>query len=326
MTITFIAVGAGVVALILLYGVWSLMGAVGERRDIRQRLDPRLAVPTGAAPSDILRREKFSDIPRMDTLLKRLSLSGTIGVMLAQAGLKVSVATMLYIHLFVAALTMLLLTWWVRYPLGTAAPIGLVAGLILPLFYIRRRRKQRLRTFAEQFSGTLDLIKSSLGAGHSLNYALEVATEELPEPMAGELRTVLEEMRLGLAVKNAFENLHRRVPVNELRFFMLAIVLTREVGGNLSEVLGTLATGLRERKKLRQKVQALSAQGKASAGLLFCIPFAIALLANWLNPGFMTPLFTTRGGHMALAVAAGFQLAAFLLIRTVVNPKELALE
>jgi tight adherence protein B len=199
-----------------------------------------------------------------------------------------------------------------------------LGGIGLPFVLVRRRRKKRFEAFASQLPSTLVMIQSSIHAGHSLNYALEVATDEVPEPMASELRTVLEEMRLGLNPKEALENLCRRVPIQELRFFTLAVVLTREVGGNLSEVLGTLAGTLRERMKLRQTVRALSAQGRASAMMLFALPPGVAFVANLVSPGFIEPLYATRGGRICAAVAIGFQLAGLAISRKIVNPKELA--
>jgi tight adherence protein B len=132
-------------------------------------------------------------------------------------------------------------------------------------------------------------------------------------------------MRLGLSPKEALENLYRRVPVQELRFFTLAVVLTREVGGNLSEVLGTLSNTLRERMKLRQTVRALSAQGRASAMLLFALPPGVAFVANLVSPGFIEPLYTTHGGRMCAAVAVTLELLGLALARKIVNPKELAI-
>src|SRR5262249_44618026 len=157
------------------------------------------------------------------------------------------------------------------------------------------------------FPGALEMVKSSIHAGHSLNYALEVAVNELPDPIAGEFKQVLEEMRLGLSPREALENLTKRVPISELRFFMLAVVLTREVGGNLSEVLGSLAHTLRERQMLRQKVRALSAQGRASAIMLSGLPYAVGFVANLTNPGFLNPLIETPMGRKACMMALMMQ-------------------
>ena len=211
--------------------------------------------------------------------------------------------------------------------LGLPRPVAMLVGLVIggpgTLFCVRRRRDRRLRAFARQLPTALDMLRSSIRAGHTLNYALEVAVDELTEPIVSELRTVLTEMRLGLATKTAFEHLYGRVPLPELRMFIVAVVLAREVGGSLSDVLNTLAVTLRERMRLRQQVRALSAQGRTSAALLFIVPPAVALAANLLRPGFISPLFHNPTGRIFLAAAIGFQMLGLLLVRRVISPKEL---
>jgi tight adherence protein B len=241
-----------------------------------------------------------------------------------QAGMKLQVGNVLSLAGAFASVTALIVQIVFKTSLVVGLAAGVVAGVVLPFLLVRRRRKKRFEAFTGQLPNTLIMIQSSIHAGHSLNYALEVATEEVPEPMASELRTVLEEMRLGLSPKESLENLYRRVPINELRFFTLAVVLTREVGGNLSEVLGTLAATLRERMKLRQTIRALSAQGRASAVLLFALPPGVALAANVVSPGFIEPLYATHAGRICAAVAVGFQLMGVALVRKIINPKELS--
>jgi tight adherence protein B len=244
---------------------------------------------------------------------------------LAEAGVKRGALTAVYVVATGTVVGAVVLEASVGIPpLGaffTAATATVLGGL----GYLRGRRTQRLQAVANQLPGALEMIRSSLQAGHSVNYALEVAVDELPEPLAGELRTVLGEIRLGRSHREALENLCRRVPVLELRFFTLAVLITREVGGSLSEVLGTLAETLRDRQKLRQQILALSAQGRASAVLLFLIPPGVALVATILRPGFLAPLVNHPTGRTLLMMAVSFQVAGFLIARKIVHPKELRL-
>lgn len=297
---------------------------LSARRTVRQRLDPTAAVAAGGdRPTDILRSESFSSIASLDTVLRHFSPATYLGTLLRQAGIRMGVASILYVMGFVTLATAMVLQ--VRFEI--TRPLALFAGAAVgvggTLFVISQRRRRRLQTFLTQLPAALDMIRSSLHAGHSFNYALEVAVEELSEPIAGAFRTVLEEIRLGLSPKEAMENMQRAFPVPELRFFVLAVILTREVGGNLSEVLGTLSVTLRDRMKLKQQCRALSAQGRASAFLLFSIPPGVAFFANLIRPGFVDPLFHHPTGRLMLGVAFAFQMAGFLLIQKIVNPKEL---
>jgi tight adherence protein B len=312
------------------YAVWTYVFEIlPERRGLRQRLDQKTQAPAPAPAedptADILRTKTLSSVPSVNALLERFSVSAQLERLLEQAGLKISVANLLYLMATLAAVTALVM----EFEFPTAPPIevatALGVGLVLPLAYVVQRRKKRFQAFAEQFPAALDMIRSSVHAGHSLNYALEVSTDELPEPIASELRTVLEEMRLGLSARDALENMTRRIPIAELRFFMLAVVLTREVGGNLSEVLGTLASTLRERSKLRQKVRALSAQGRSSAMMLIGLPVAVGFLTSFVSPGFMNPLWEHPLGRQCLAVAIALQVAGWMLVKRICNPKELRL-
>jgi tight adherence protein B len=296
-----------------------------ERQALRARLDPALAggAERAKAPSKILREDTLSNIPSLNTLLKRFSPALRLSRLITQSGMEIGVLNIFYLMGFLALSTALLLQWHIGLSRPTAMLAGIVIGMGVPLAYIRTRRKKRLQAFVAQLPAALDMLRSSIRAGHSLDYALEVAVEELPDPIGASFSTVLEEMRLGLSPREALENLNRRVPVEELRFFILAVVLSREVGGNLSEVLTRLSETLRDRYKLRQQVRALSAQGRAAATLLTLIPPGVAFIVNLLRPGFVDPLFYHPTGRLLLGVAVVSQIAAILLIRKIVNPKDL---
>ena len=324
-TITIALMGAlTIVAIAAAIYSWSAARRA-ERQALRARLDPALteSAERAKAPSKILREDTLSNIPSLNMLLKRFSPAPHLSRLITQAGMGIGVLNMFYLMGFLALSAALLLQWHVGLSRPTAMLGGIAIGTGVPLVYIRARRRKRLQAFVSQLPAALDMVRSSIHAGHSLDYALEVAVDELPDPIGVSFSTVLEEMRLGLSPREALENLNRRVPVEELRFFILAVVLTREVGGNLSEVLTRLSETLRDRSRLRQQVRALSAQGRAAATLLILIPPGVAFIANLLRPGFVDPLFYHPTGRLLLGVAVMFQIAAILLIRKIVNPKEL---
>jgi tight adherence protein B len=320
-----IAVCSAFTVALVAYAIYEYFFGLAERRGLRQRLAGSTALRPDAddAPADLLRKQEMSSSAWINALLARVSFSAQLDRLRVEAGVRLSVIQLLYIMGALTAVVLLLLEWRFATSLPIEVLTAVGVGTTLPVLALRQQRKKRFAAFTAQFPGALEMIKSSIHAGHSLNYALEVAVNELPEPIAGEFRQVLEEIRLGLAPRDALENLTRRVPISELRFFMLAVVLTREVGGNLSEVLGSLANTLRERQTLRQKVRALSAQGRASAILLSSLPYAVGFFANLTNPGFLNPLYETPVGRKAVMVSLGLQGFALLLVRKICNPKEL---
>ena len=319
-------------ALAVVTTVWGIYAwaalRLGARRALRQRLD---SGPTASAAGEaalrtqILRDDDPAQREAAATPGRSLSPAAYVRQALLEAGVKHSVLTACHVAGGGTLAGTMALEAAFGMPILAALLVAAAGTILGALGYLHARRTQRLQAIATQLPAALDMIRSSLQAGHSVNYALEVAVDELPEPLAGELRTVLGEIRLGRSHREALENLCRRVPVLELRFFTLAVLITREVGGSLSEVLGTLAETVRDRQKLRQQILALSAQGRASAVLLFLIPPSVAVVATILRPGFLSPLVHHPTGRTLLSVAITLQLAGFLIARKIVRPKELRL-
>jgi tight adherence protein B len=235
---------------------------------------------------------------------------------LYQAGLAITPAqfTILCIGVGVGA-------WFVAsiifYNPATAFPFVL-AGL-LPFVQVERMRSHRMRKFEEQFPEALDLITRAMLAGHSLNFGFQMVGDELPDPIGTEFAQVAEEIKLGRELKVALANLVFRVEAGDLPFFVTAITIQRETGGNLAEVLGKLGTLIRDRFALYGKVRALTAIGKASANLLALMPvLMVALLYTCGGEGgrsYVEPLYTTRPGMMMSAVAAAMVVIGYILCR-----------
>jgi tight adherence protein B len=326
--IQIISLIAALAVVLVAYAIYAYSGSViDEKRTLRRRLKTASQTTpqeSTDAPAEILKDRNLSNIATVNSLLQRFSVSEWLNKMILQSGMKIQLGTILYMQAGLAVVGTVLMKAMSGTPWGMSVLCGIAFGLFFPIFIVRRQRKKRFADFASRFPAALSMLQSSLHAGHSLNYALEVATEELPDPVASEFRQVLEEMRLGLSAREALTNLWTRIPIEELRFFMIAVVLTREVGGNLSEVLGTLGNTLRERMKLRQQCRALSAQGRAAALMLFMLPPGVAFVANLVSPGFIEPLYATRAGRLCTLTAFLFQAAGVITVRKVVNPKEFA--
>lgn len=174
--------------------------------------------------------------------------------------------------------------WWV------AVGVGIVAALA-PVAYVGFLRHRRLRHMEQQLPDALDLIARGLRAGHAFSSTLKMAGEELPEPIGGEFRFVHEEITFGASMQEALTNLAERIPLTDVRYFVVAVLIQRESGGNLTEILTNLSRLVRERLRLLSRVRVLSAEGRMSAWILTLLPFFLAGVMNIFNPKFMSPLW-----------------------------------
>ena len=201
--------------------------------------------------------------------------------------------TMLTVLVLVSALT--------NGQLLLALPVALAIGILGPRFVVRRMVKRRLADFTRQFPDAIDLIVRALRAGLPLTEAMVSLSDEFPDPIGTEFRRVAGALAIGRSVEEALWEIERRIDSAELRFFIISIATQVQTGGNLGETLGGLAEVLRGRAQMRMKVKAMTGEARASAGVLGSLPFAIAALMFYTNPGYITPLFTDPRGWIMLA-------------------------
>jgi tight adherence protein B len=187
------------------------------------------------------------------------------------------------------------------------------------VLYLRRVRKKRLFKFEEQFPESLEFVSRSMRAGHAFSVSLEMIHREFQEPLAGEFRRTFEEHNLGLPLDTALLKLSERVPSMDVHFFVSAVLLQRRTGGNLAEILDSLATLIRERFKLRGKIRAISAHGRMTGGALTCIPIGVALLLFYLNPSYGQFFLEESIGQVMALAAICLQLIGYGIIRKIVN-------
>jgi tight adherence protein B len=244
-----------------------------------------------AAQSRLLRQRVLSDVPAVQKALARMPHMHGLDRFILQSGLNWTVAKLL-----LACLALLGLAWWqiaTNFALPTiAAPVLALAAGALPLVYVAYRREKRLRTLQRQLPDALDLMSRALKAGHAFSAALKMASEEMAEPIATEFRTVHDEVNFGVSLNGALSHLSERVPLTDLRYFVVAVLIQRESGGNLTEILGNLSRLIRERLKLFARIHVLSSEGRLSAWVLGVMPFALGGLLNVFNPTFMNVMWT----------------------------------
>lgn len=310
----FIATALGGSLLILLSGVYVALSRrrVPEARLVKERLDRWSSAPSPVELTDIVRSRVLSEIPRLHKLLTRISVIGVLERMLQQASWQVSVGAFLMLSALLAALTALPVLILGEVPLWGALAGGAFGGLV-PTVYARWMKKQRLQRLERQLPEALDGVARTLRAGHTFMVGMQMVGEEFSNPIAGEFRKTSEEISLGMSVTEALENLSARVDCPDLRMFVTSVLVQRETGGNLTEILESISGLVRERFELQARVRSLSAEGRLSAIVLFALPFALALIISVISPTFLDPLFThPMGQRLAIGAAVLMLVGAWV--------------
>ena len=237
---------------------------------------------------------------------------------LARANLKLRPAEYYYIR-FGASAFLGLVLWVFRDPLSGV--FGLLLGYMLPRFWVGRRIKKRLGAFNKQLPDTIVLLSNSLRAGSSFLQSIELVSREGGPPMSEEMGRVVREVNLGLGMDEALQNLVRRIRSEDLDLMVTAIGIQQQVGGNLAEILDTIAFTIRERVRIKGEINTLTAQGKMSGYLVAFLPIAIAGALNVINPAFMAPLFTQLIGQILVGVGLTMMAIGFFVIMKIVDIK-----
>jgi tight adherence protein B len=199
------------------------------------------------------------------------------------------------------------------------AGMSALAGAAGPFVYAASKRSRRFRKFEQDFPEAIDLLARAVRAGHSFNTTLEMIADELADPVGGEFRKLFEEQKFGLPMRDALLNLTDRVPLVDVKFFVTSIMLQRETGGNLAEILDKLSYVIRERFKILRQVQVFTAQGRMSMRILMALPPALLVLMSFSNPPLMHVLFTDPLGHLLIGLAIVMQTTGYLLMRKVIH-------
>ena len=263
---------------------------------------------------------KVSDagpLPALERMISGTERGSAFGRWIEQSGMKMSISGVLLIAVVCGALFAVLVTMLTRSPFGI--PAGFAIGSALPFMFLKFKRTKRLRAFEEQFPEALDLIARALKAGHAFATGLKMAADELGEPVGPEFRKTFDEQNFGLPLKDALENLTLRLPILDVRFFATAVLIQRETGGNLSEILENLAHVVRERFKILRQVRVYTAHGRLTGYVLLALPAVLGIAQSFINPDHMNMLFRERMGQILLMVAMGMQIAGYIWIKQVVK-------
>jgi tight adherence protein B len=309
-------VGIGLVMAVYL-GVTKLPEYLAQRK-LQGRLE-ELSAPVDEKPvaGQLIKLSEAGPLPALERMISGTTRGSALGRWIEQSGMKISVSGVLMIGLVCAVLCALLVTMATRSAFGI--PIGAAIGFGLPFMFLRFKRTRRLRAFEEMFPEALDLIARALKAGHAFATGLKMAADELSEPVGPEFRKTFDEQNFGLPLKDALENLTLRIPILDVRFFATAVLIQRETGGNLSEILENLAHVVRERFKILRQVRVYTAHGRLTGYVLLALPAVLGIALSFINPDHMNMLFRERIGQILLMVAIGMQTAGYIWIRQVVK-------
>lgn len=260
--------------------------------------------------SDTTYRLKF-----MGQILRKFKISETIKNALFLANSKLQVDTFLFISLFCGLLGFAL----IAIKSLTYAPVGLILSLI-PTIILKKNINKRLLMFTQQFPDALNMISSSLRVGHPLMASFETVVQEMPQPVSNVFKTAVDEISLGIDVKDALNSMVKIIPASlDLRFFVTAVLIQREVGGNLAELLDGLSTTIRERFKLLGQLKVQTAQTRFSGLLLSVMPPLIGITIFIISPEYMEPLLKTQQGNLALLGAIFLTLLGLYFINKITN-------
>jgi tight adherence protein B len=300
---------------------YAISGWVQQRTAARESVVSRLRSLAGTMPDDagrsLLKDPRLSGIPLLDLLLNRVLFVRPLVTMIQQAGLKRRAGeVLLYIPLL--ALIAYLFTTILGIPTILRLACGIVAGLV-PIMIIRRMRRKRSLRFAEQLPDALDLVRSALQAGHGLIAAFQVVSETFSDPVAQEFRYVVDEVRLGLPLRDALYNMGARVDDPNVPILVVGILTAQEVGGNMAEVIENITHTVRERERLSREVRVMTAQGRLSGMVLTSLPFLVGGSMLLLTPDYFQPMLKNTLGHYMLAYALISIMLGYLVVRRLVR-------
>ncbi len=308
------------IVVVILLAAFALGGGGQRENVVRRRLE---AIEKGARRGHdsrdlkLIREELLSDVPTLNRLLLRWRWAGRLREYIAQAGLDVKPGRLILLSAVLAVGSFVVVQRLYRYPV---LPIlAAAAGAVAPIVFVAFKRSRRLRAFEKSFPEAIDLLGRAVRAGHSFTTGLEMIGTELPEPVAGEFRAAFDEQNFGLPLRDALLNLAERVPIIDVQFFVTALLVQKETGGNLAEILDNLAHVVRDRFRILGEVRIRTAQGRLTAAILMALPPFMIMALRVLNPDYINLLFTDPWGPYMLGGAALLQILGSLMLWKIVN-------
>jgi len=291
----------------------------GEKREVLRRLRGYPTKEYEREIIDIMRKSMLSEVPWLNRMLLSIRWTDKLSRMIEQSGTESTLGVFILLSIVLASGGFVIGLW-----VASNALLSLIIAFFLgvfPFLYVYLKKKRRMEKFQRQLPDALDLIARALKAGHAFTGGLKMVGDELGEPVGTEFEKTLHEINFGSGIPEALKGLTQRVDCPDLRFFIISVIIQRETGGNLAEILAKIAYLIRERFKLQNRVQVLSAEGKLSAIILISIPFVIALALSVLNPVYIKTLFVDPIGKALVAFALLMMVIGIVVMKRMIEIK-----
>ena len=307
---------------------WGIFQVFMDMRTAKQRrvVDRLTESPTSASRRDkevkeTLLRRRASDLQggMLDGIISRLRIANKFQRVLDQADVNWSASRTL---VNLTAITLMVCALMIVLQFRGVTVLGVsVATYALPLLWLIRKRKKRIRVLVEQLPDVFDLMGQALRAGHALAGAIQLVSQQMPEPVSKEFARVFQEQNLGIKIEEALINMANRIDQMDVRFFVTAVLIQRQTGGDLAEILDKIGKIIRDRVQLLGTVQALTAEGRMSGWVLLALPVVVFFACLLVNPSYARVLIDTPTGRMLLAIAAAMDIMGLAMIKKIVNIK-----
>jgi len=316
-----IAIAIFVLTLVLfIAGYFLFAGQSAEVSEIKKRLSLlELRNLRDAEMPAVLKSELLSDIPALNVLLSRMNIAVWIGRKLEQADLNMKVGTFFLLSFVLLGAGMVagrLLHW----PFLVSAILGLLLFFV-PNTYVNVKRRIRHKKFMIHFPEALEMFARSLRAGHSFTGAIQLVSQEMPDPISPEFQKVFDEQNLGIPLRQALNGMAERVDALDVKFFVTAILVQRETGGNLAEIIDKISYVIRERFRVQGQLRIFTAQAKMTGFILTLLPIGVAVAIGLLNPDYLKPLWFDPIGKYMIVLAVVMQAVGAIVIRKIIRIK-----
>jgi len=299
------------------YLAYSMLPGYMATKALEKRLQELGGPAQGPGAPVLLAEKPVSSMPKVDNFVRGTDAGSWLAQLIEQSGVHTSPGSIVVLSVGLCACVglvgVVLMRRW------EAGMLGAVVGLVMPIGFLRFRRTKRFRQFEEAFPEALDLLSRAIKAGHAFQTAMGMVADEMQPPVGLELKKTFEQQNFGLPMKEALNQLSERVPLIDVRFFVTAVTIQRETGGNLSEILDNLAHVVRERFKILRQVRTHTAHGRFTGYVLLALPAALALALSFISPDHIHLLFTNRLGQTMLMVGVVMQTIGYFWIRQVIK-------
>ena len=316
-TVIMFLIGAGTV--LAAYAAITYLPGLMAKRQLDQRLQD-MSSPlglTGEGDSSVIKHNDEGPVPALNRLVAKTNAGSGLKKLIDQSGIKTTPGAIVAMSLGMMVAVGLIVSFVL--PQQIFALIAAATAATLPFLFLLQRRSARMKRFEEHFPEALDLLSRALRAGHAFQTTMGMIGDELDEPVGPEFKKTFEQQNFGLPLRDSLFQLSERVPLLDVRFFVTAVLIQRETGGNLAEILDNLGHVVRERFKIRRQVRVHTAHGRFTALVLLSLPAALGVALTFLNPEHMHLLFSERIGQMMLVIAMVMQAIGFVWIRQVIK-------